>query len=105
MPKEFTVSPSTSARPRSSRTSATCARAVASALRLKPRDLGIRLGPGRHVHLLPCIAGHVRADNVAVQLAEAPQLQDELSHVVDVGTNAEIVLGNRAGIFCASSPT
>jgi uncharacterized 2Fe-2S/4Fe-4S cluster protein (DUF4445 family) len=79
--------------------------AISSPLDLKARDLGIRLGPGSRVHVLPCIAGHVGADNVAVQLAEAPADRDEVTLVVDVGTNAEIVLGNRAGVFCASSPT
>jgi uncharacterized 2Fe-2S/4Fe-4S cluster protein (DUF4445 family) len=79
--------------------------AVASPLDLKARDLGIKLGPASRLHLLPSIAGHVGADNVAVQLAEAPSRQDELTLIVDVGTNAEIVLGNRHGVTCASSPT
>jgi len=42
---------------------------------------------------------------VAVLLAEAPHQQDELMLIVDVGTNAEIVLGNREAVFAASSPT
>ncbi len=79
--------------------------AVAQALDLKARDLGLKLHPAAHVHVLPCIAGHVGADNVAVQLAEAPHKQDELVLVVDVGTNAEIVLGSRERVVCASSPT
>ncbi|MCC7360677.1 MAG: DUF4445 domain-containing protein [Anaerolineales bacterium] len=79
--------------------------AVAGPLDLKARDLGLKLHPAARVHLLPCIAGHVGADNLAVQLAEAPHLQDERLLVVDVGTNAEIVLGNRRQVYCASSPT
>ncbi len=79
--------------------------AVASALDLKARDLGLKLGPTARVHVLPCIAGHVGADSLAVQLAEAPHLQDERMLVVDVGTNAEIVLGKRDQVYCASSPT
>jgi uncharacterized 2Fe-2S/4Fe-4S cluster protein (DUF4445 family) len=79
--------------------------AIASPIDLKARDLGIKLGPASRVHLLPCIAGHVGADNVAVQLAEAPHRQDETMLIVDVGTNAEIVLGNRQRVLCASSPT
>jgi uncharacterized 2Fe-2S/4Fe-4S cluster protein (DUF4445 family) len=47
----------------------------------------------------------VGADNLAVQLAEAPHQQDEMMLVIDVGTNAEIVLGNREQVLCASSPT
>ncbi len=72
---------------------------------LKARDLGLKLGAAARVHVLPCIAGHVGADNVAVQLAEAPHQQDELMLIIDVGTNAEIVLGDRAQVLCASSPT
>ncbi len=79
--------------------------AVASALDFKARDLGLKLGATARVHVLPVIAGHVGADSLAVQLAEAPHLQDERMLVVDVGTNAEIVLGQRAQVYCASSPT
>jgi uncharacterized 2Fe-2S/4Fe-4S cluster protein (DUF4445 family) len=68
-------------------------------------DIGLRLHPSARLHLLPCIAGHVGADHIAVLLAEAPQSSDEISLVVDVGTNAEISVGNRERIVCASSPT
>src|SRR5574341_813574 len=79
--------------------------AIDSPVDLKARDLGLRLGTACRVHVLPCIAGHVGADNVAVQLAEAPHRQDETMLIVDVGTNAEIVLGDRRQVLCASSPT
>lgn len=79
--------------------------AVDAALDLRARELGLELNPSARVHILPCIAGHVGADNVAVQLAEAPHAQDEMMLVIDVGTNAEIVLGNRERVVCASSPT
>jgi uncharacterized 2Fe-2S/4Fe-4S cluster protein (DUF4445 family) len=79
--------------------------AVSGPLDLQARDFGLKLAPTARVHVLPCIAGHVGADNVAVQLAEAPHRQDELTLIVDVGTNAEIVLGDRRGVLCASSPT
>ena len=38
-------------------------------------------------------------------LSEAPYLREELTLLVDVGTNAEIVLGNRHRLLAASSPT
>jgi len=76
-----------------------------SALDLKSRDLGLHLGPAGRAHLLPLIAGHVGADNVAVLLAEAPHDQDEIMLVVDVGTNAEILLGDRQQVLVCSSPT
>ena len=53
----------------------------------------------------PCIAGHVGADTSAVVLAEGPHRGGSMQLVVDVGTNAEIVLGNRDRLFAASSPT
>jgi uncharacterized 2Fe-2S/4Fe-4S cluster protein (DUF4445 family) len=72
---------------------------------LKARELGLRLHPGAYVHVLPAEAGHVGADNVAVLLAEEPHRQDAMTLIVDVGTNAEIVLGNRDCLYSASSPT
>jgi hypothetical protein len=61
--------------------------------------------PGRPGLLLPCIAGHVGADTAGVILAEEPHETDAMTLVVDVGTNAEIVLGNRDRLLAASSPT
>jgi uncharacterized 2Fe-2S/4Fe-4S cluster protein (DUF4445 family) len=79
---------------------------VKSALDLKARDLGLdALHPAAKVHLLPCVAGHVGADNAGVLLAEQPTLGDETTLIVDIGTNAEILLGNRARMLSASSPT
>ncbi len=75
------------------------------AMDVKARELGLRLHKATNVHILPAEAGHVGADNVAVLLAEEPYNQDEMMLIVDVGTNAEIVLGNRERLFSASSPT
>ncbi len=61
--------------------------------------------PGARVYVLPCIAGHVGADTAGVILSEAPYEQDTVNLLVDVGTNAEIVLGNRDRLLAASSPT
>ncbi len=69
------------------------------------RDLGLRIAPGGFVYALPCIAGHVGADTAGVVLSEGPYLKDELTLLVDVGTNAEIVLGNRERMLACSSPT
>ncbi len=79
--------------------------AVSEPVDLKARELGLRLNPAARVHVLSCIAGHVGADNVAVQLAESPHTSSELMLIVDVGTNAEIVLGDNGGVLCCSSPT
>lgn len=79
--------------------------ATHGALNVKARDLGIAVAPGGNVFIPPCEAGHVGADNVAVLVAEAPYAQDEMMLVIDVGTNGEILLGNRRGVYSASSPT
>jgi uncharacterized 2Fe-2S/4Fe-4S cluster protein (DUF4445 family) len=79
--------------------------AVDQALSLRAADIGIALHPNARVYSLPCIAGHVGADAAGMILAERPDLSDELTLLVDVGTNAEIVLGNRQRILACSSPT
>jgi uncharacterized 2Fe-2S/4Fe-4S cluster protein (DUF4445 family) len=79
--------------------------ATSEAVDLPARDLGLEFHPSARVHVLPCIAGHVGADHVAVLLAEAPHQQDEQMLVIDVGTNAEMSLGGRERLLCASSPT
>ncbi len=79
--------------------------ATRDAVDYKARLLKLRLHPGANVHILPAQAGHVGADNVAALIAETPYRQDEITLMVDVGTNAEIVLGNRERLFSASSPT
>ena len=75
------------------------------ALDVKARDLGIAIARGGNIHMPPCEAGHVGADNVGVLVAEAPYSQDEQMLVIDIGTNGEILLGNREKMFSASSPT
>ena len=79
--------------------------AVEDALRLRASELGLPVNRGARVYVLPCIAGHVGADTAGVILSEAPYLGDEVNLLVDVGTNAEIVLGNRDRLLAASSPT
>ncbi|RWD73093.1 ASKHA domain-containing protein [Mesorhizobium sp.] len=79
--------------------------AVSGAVRIKASDIGLKLNQGARLYMLPCIAGHVGADAAAVTLSEGPHRQDEMMLIVDVGTNAEIVLGNRTRVVAASSPT
>jgi uncharacterized 2Fe-2S/4Fe-4S cluster protein (DUF4445 family) len=85
--------------------SAPFALAIDTAVHTTAAELGVRAHPGARVYVLPCIAGHVGADTAGVILAEEPQLASDLTLVVDVGTNAEIVLGDRRRLLAASSPT
>ena len=79
--------------------------AIDEAVRCPAVDLGLPVHPGARAYVLPCIAGHVGADTAGVILSEGPYLGDEVNLIVDVGTNAEIVLGNRDLLLAASSPT
>jgi uncharacterized 2Fe-2S/4Fe-4S cluster protein (DUF4445 family) len=79
--------------------------AVSGAVHSWASDQEIFVNKGARIYMLPCIAGHVGADAAAVTLCEGPHRQDKQMLVVDVGTNAEIVLGNRHRTVAASSPT
>ena len=75
------------------------------AVSMRAAELGLRAHRGARAYLLPCIAGHVGADAAAMTLSEAPYQRGEITLLVDVGTNAEIVLGNDKKMLAASSPT
>ena len=79
--------------------------AVSGAVHSWASDLNLELHNGTRVYMLPCIAGHVGADAAAATLSEGPHRQDEMMLLVDVGTNAEIVLGSKDRVVAASSPT
>ena len=76
-------------------------------VRVRARELGLegKTNPGARAYFLPCVAGHVGADAAAVVLSEGPQYRDEMTLVVDVGTNAEIIYGNKDRLLACSSPT
>ena len=79
--------------------------ATSDSVSLRAWELDLALNRSAEVYLLPCIAGHVGADAAAVALSEAPDKSETLMLVVDVGTNAEILLGNREQVMACSSPT
>ena len=80
--------------------------ATSGALDLAASDLGLTaINPAARTYILPCIAGHVGADAAAVALSEEPDRSADLVLVVDVGTNAEILLGNTSRVLACSSPT
>jgi len=79
--------------------------ATDEAVRLEAGALGLDVHPRGRVYVLPCVAGHVGADAAAAMLSEAPHRNEPIQLLVDVGTNAEIVLGNSERILAASSPT
>ena len=75
-------------------------------LTIKSKDIGIILNPESYVYTVPCIGGHVGADAASVLIAEQPQkLKDTTTLLIDIGTNAEILLAKGEKIFACSCPT
>ncbi len=74
------------------------------AITTRASDLDL-VAPNARCYIGPCIAGHVGADTAAAILAEGPHRCDGMQLLVDIGTNAEIVLGDTERQFAASSPT
>lgn len=79
--------------------------AVSSGLDLAAAEIGLAISPGARLTVLPLVAGHVGADTMGAVVSEGPHRRDDIQLLVDVGTNAEIVLGNRRRLWAASSPT
>ena len=80
--------------------------ATADSIAMNARELGlVAINPRARTYILPCIAGHVGADCAAVALSEAPDKSDDLVLIVDVGTNAELLLGDKTRVLACSSPT
>ena len=76
-----------------------------TAVEMPARELDLQINHGGRIYILPCIAGHVGADTAGVILSEEPQQQKAMTLLVDVGTNAEIVLGDENRLLACSSPT
>jgi uncharacterized 2Fe-2S/4Fe-4S cluster protein (DUF4445 family) len=74
-------------------------------LDIKARDLGIHINPSAHVYILPNEAGFVGADNVGVLIAEEPYNKEEIQLIIDIGTNGELVLGNKDKLISSSCAT
>ncbi|MEC8760407.1 MAG: ASKHA domain-containing protein, partial [Pseudomonadota bacterium] len=80
--------------------------ASSNAMTVRTSELDLtEMNPSGMCYILPCIAGHVGADAAAVALSEEPNKSNDLVLVVDVGTNAEILLGNKSKVLACSSPT
>jgi uncharacterized 2Fe-2S/4Fe-4S cluster protein (DUF4445 family) len=67
------------------------------------RELGLSMAPGGVVQVLPSISGYVGADIVAAILASGMADSDSLCLLIDIGTNGEIVLGDRSRLVSCST--
>ena len=79
--------------------------AIHKSMDIKARDLGMEINRSSYVHILPIEAGFVGADNVGVLICEEPYQKDEIHLVIDIGTNGELVLGNKERLISSSCAT
>jgi uncharacterized 2Fe-2S/4Fe-4S cluster protein (DUF4445 family) len=78
-----------------------------SSVDVKARELGLKISPGAHVHLVPNVAGYVGADHIAMLLATRIAEAEKTTLAIDIGTNTEICLNHRGrmtSVSCASGP-
>ena len=73
-----------------------------SGLTIKARDIGLRVNPSANVFILPNIAGFVGGDTVGAMLVEEPHKSDDTVLIIDIGTNGELVIGNRERNVCST---
>jgi uncharacterized 2Fe-2S/4Fe-4S cluster protein (DUF4445 family) len=73
------------------------------AVTVTARDAGLHIHPHGLVHVLPNIASFVGSDTVAVILASALHESPDVQVAIDIGTNGEIVVGNRDRLIAGST--
>jgi len=78
---------------------------IRQSVKIKARDLGLKVHPSANVYVLPVEAGFVGADNVGVLIAEEPYRQDQMVLIIDIGTNGELVMGSRKILISSSCAT
>lgn len=79
--------------------------AVKDWIDISARELDLGLCDSAQVSLFPLIGGHVGADTSAAYLTQIDGMKDKSVLLVDIGTNAEIVLSHNGKVAAASSPT
>ncbi len=79
--------------------------AIHQSRNIKARELGLEIHRSGNVHILPLEAGFVGADNVGVLIAEEPYNEEEIVLIIDIGTNGELVMGNKERLVSASCAT
>jgi len=76
--------------------------AVKRGLNLNSKDINLKISKGGKVYVLPLIAGFVGADTIGVILSSEIDKESELTLAIDVGTNGEIIVGNKDILATAS---
>ncbi len=75
-----------------------------TALNRQAHELGIRINPNANIYSGPLIASHIGSDVAADLLTIAIDQQDEPVMLIDIGTNTEIIAGNKDSLHAASCP-
>ena len=78
---------------------------IHQSLDIKARDLGIKINPATYLFIVPNEAGFVGADNVGVLITVEPYKSEEFQIIIDIGTNGELVLGNKEKLYSSSCAT
>jgi uncharacterized 2Fe-2S/4Fe-4S cluster protein (DUF4445 family) len=76
-----------------------------SAINFRAADIGLDLNPGTNVYLFPVVSGFIGGDILADVLSDCTYARDEITLIMDIGTNGELVLGNRSGLWATSCAT
>lgn len=77
--------------------------AVTSMVSINAKELGIDINPYGLAYVLPAVSGYIGADTVAAVLSTGMYEQEDISLLIDIGTNGEIVLGNKDALYACSS--
>ncbi|HJO62379.1 MAG TPA: ASKHA domain-containing protein, partial [Desulfobacterales bacterium] len=81
--------------------------ALHNSMDIKAERFGIRILPSGNIHILPIEAGFVGADNVGCLIADTPHKRKKITLLIDIGTNGELILGNKDKLIscsCATGP-
>ncbi|HDR17072.1 MAG TPA: DUF4445 domain-containing protein, partial [Desulfobacteraceae bacterium] len=77
----------------------------AGALNLSAAEIGFSLNPGTNVYIFPVVSGFVGGDTLGAVVAEKPHRSKQTTLIVDIGTNGEVVLGTKDGLWATSCAT
>lgn len=77
--------------------------AITSMININAKELGIDINPFGIACILPAVSAYIGADTVGAVLSTSMYLQEEIALLIDIGTNGEIVLGNKDNLYACSS--
>ncbi len=76
-----------------------------ASLNFKANEIKIKANRESYIYTVPCVGGHVGADAAAVIISEQPEKSSLNTLIIDIGTNAEIILSKDKKLYACSCPT